>query len=168
METIEMDLMQAQIGELATEVSANKSKIAKIPAIPTPEDTDAGKVIKVSNTGAYELGAGGGGGSGILLIGGSWNNDHTVFTFDKTANEINTAIASGSIAFVREVLDLNPISIPMYFVSCVESYDGETDYFLIGNDAYADTGNNNHVYVEAHAATLNDYPITDFTGTIPS
>ena len=95
MEVIEMDLMQAQIGELTTEVTAANNKIAKMPSIPTPEDTDAGKVIKVSETGEYELGTAGGNLNITMTF-----EDHTP-VFDKTYNEIYNAITTGKAIFVN-------------------------------------------------------------------
>ena len=57
METVEMDLMQAQIGSLATDVARLEAKVAAGGGgtdIPTPTADDNGKILKVVNS-AYAL-----------------------------------------------------------------------------------------------------------------
>ena len=58
METIEMDLMQAQIGELTTELAALKMAVQKLQqngVVPKATADEAGYMIIVNNDGDYEL-----------------------------------------------------------------------------------------------------------------
>lgn len=72
--------------------------------VPTPTEIDAGKVVKVNASGTgYELGEGGGGQSGNLLItcvGDATydsENNSWIIPINKTMNEILTALNEGAV-----------------------------------------------------------------------